>query len=171
MSSMLNIFQRGTTLFELLTALSLLTLLVVTGIPNYVALVEKNRLMAVFDELHNTLQNARTQAITQGKTIEVCAYAQGSECGTDWNEGWTLRAAGTQEILRLNISSHTKGTVLWSGYSRTIRFRANGSSPTSNGRLILCGQKELIGQLIINRQGRIRLGSSEENRTERSRCP
>lgn len=168
---MLNIIQRGTTLLELLTAVSLLTLLTVIGIPNFVALVENNRLTAAFDELHSTLQEARTQAITQGKTFEVCAYTQGAECGTDWSEGWTLRAAGTQEILRLNISSHTKGSTHWNGYSKTIRFRSNGSSPTSNGRLIVCGPKELIGQLIINRQGRIRQGSSEENRTERSRCP
>jgi len=148
-----------------------LALLAVIGIPNFVNLIDRNRITATFDELHDTLQAARTQAITQGKTIEVCAYAQGAECGTDWSKGWTLRAAGTQEILRLNTSSHTKGSTHWSGYSKTIRFRSNGSSPTSNGRLIVCGQKELIGQLIINRQGRIREGSSEENRTERNRCP
>jgi len=165
-----NLFQRGTTLLELLTVLSLLALLATAGLPSFVYLVEKNRLTTLFDELHASLQDARTQAITHGKTIEVCAYTQGTQCGTDWSDGWVLRTAGTQEILRLNVSSHTKGSVHWSGYSRTIRFRANGSSPTSNGRLILCGQKELIGQLIINRQGRIRQGSSEENRTERSRC-
>ncbi|MBU0900355.1 MAG: GspH/FimT family pseudopilin [Gammaproteobacteria bacterium] len=168
---MLNLSQRGTTLLELLIVLSLLALLAVIGIPNFVNLIDRNRITATFDELHDTLQAARTQAITQGKTIEVCAYAQGAECGTDWSKGWTLRAAGTQEILRLNTSSHTKGSTHWSGYSKTIRFRSNGSSPTSNGRLIVCGQKELIGQLIINRQGRIREGSSEENRTERNRCP
>ncbi|MDZ4338102.1 MAG: GspH/FimT family pseudopilin [Pseudomonas sp.] len=167
---MLNLFQRGTTLLELLTALSLLALLVTIGLPSFAALVEKNRLTALLDEFHNTLQEARTQAVTQARTIEVCPYKQGATCGTDWSNGWILRNAGTQEILRLNTSSHTEGSMRWSGYSKTIRFRSNGSSPTSNGRLIVCGHKELIGQVIINRQGRIRQGSSEENRSEQKRC-
>jgi type IV fimbrial biogenesis protein FimT len=171
MGQMLNLFQRGTTLLELLTVLSLLTLLATVGLPSVIDLVEKNRLTTLYDELHNTLHDARTQAITQGKTIEVCAYTQKIQCGTDWNNGWILRTAGTKEILRLNTSPHTKSSMHWSGYSKTIRFRPNGSSPTSNGRLIVCGQKELIGQLIINRQGRIRQGSNEENRAERNRCP
>jgi type IV fimbrial biogenesis protein FimT len=167
---MLNLCQRGSTLLELLTALALLALLVSMGLPTFVALIEKNRHTALFDELHNTLQEARTLAITQAKTIEVCAYQKGTECGTDWSNGWILRTAGTQETLRLNDSSHTESSMHWGGYSKTIRFRSNGSSPTSNGRLIACANKELIGQLVINRQGRIRKGSSEENRAEQKRC-
>ncbi len=168
---MLNLSQRGTTLLELLTILSLLALLAAIGIPNFVTLIDKNRLTATFDELHDSLQAARIHAITQGKTIEVCAYTQRAECGTDWTKGWSLRAASTQEILRINTQSNIKGSTHWNGFSKTIRFRANGSSPTSNGRFIVCGKQEVIGQLIINRQGRIRESSSEENRTERRRCP
>ena len=166
---MFNLFQRGTTLLELLTALSLFALLVTMGLPSFAALVEKNRLAALLDELHNTLQEARTLAVTQARTIEVCAYKKGTACGTNWSDGWILRNASTKEPLLVNPSSYTDGSVHWGGYSKTIRFRSNGSSPTSNGRLIVCGHRELIGQLIINRQGRIRQGSSEENRTEQKR--
>ncbi|WP_339414398.1 GspH/FimT family protein [Pseudomonas sp. EA_35y_Pfl2_R5] len=167
---MLNLFQRGTTLLELLTVLSLLALLATIGLPSFVALVEKNRLIALLDELHNTLQEARTQAVTQARTIEVCAYKQGTVCGADWSGGWILRTVGTKEILRINTTSHTEGSMHWSGYSKTIRFRSNGSSPTSNGRLVVCRHNDVIGQLIVNRQGRIRHGSRDENHAEQKRC-
>ena len=168
---MLSLFQRGTTLLELLTVLSLLALMATIGLPSFVALIEKNRLTALLDELHNTLQEARIQAVTQARTIEVCAYKQGTACGTDWSNGWILRAVGTKEILRLNTLSHTTdGSMHWSGYSNTIRFRSNGSSPTGNGRLVICRHKDVIGQLVINRQGRIRHGSRDEIHAEKKRC-
>ncbi len=165
-----NHFQRGTILLELLITLSLVVLLATFAFPNLIILIEKNRLTTRFDEYQNALQEARTLAIQQGRTIEVCAYKTDSQCGADWNNGWILRAANAAEPLRLNVSLNPEGSVRWSGYSKTIRFRSNGSSPTSNGRLIVCGHNELIGQLIINRQGRVRHGTSEENHNELSRC-
>lgn len=168
---MLKALHQGTTLIELLTALAILALAVSTSIPSLTVLLEKNQLTTTFDDLRSALQEARTLAITKGKSVEVCAYSQSKQCGTDWNLGWMIRTAGTQEIFRISIWHQSKGYMHWSGYNKTIRFRPNGSSPTSNGRLVVCGSGELIGQLIINRQGRIRQSSSTENLKERSRCP
>lgn len=166
-----NPLQRGFTLLDLLVTLALLALLATLAVPNFTTLIESNRQHTLLDELRDTLHGARTQAILEGRTLEVCPYTEALQCGTDWNKGWILRATRAQEPLRTRKSAHTPDTLLWSGYTGTVRFLPNGTSPTSNGRFILCGTEGPVGQLVINRQGRVRTATLRENQNERQRCP
>ncbi|MGE8500103.1 MAG: GspH/FimT family protein [Pseudomonas sp.] len=168
---MRNPLQRGYTLFDLLVTLALIALLAAIAAPNLTQLVESNRQHALLGELQRSLQEARARAILEGRTIEICAYSTGEQCGEDWNKGWILRASRTKEILSVKQSTRSEGTLRWSGYSTTIRFRPNGTSPTGNGRFTLCAPQAMAWQLVINRQGRIRSASNSENQNEQHRCP
>lgn len=165
-----NPLQRGYTLLDLLVTLTLLALLATFAIPNLTQFVDSNRQQALLEELQRSLQAARARAILEGRTIEICAYSDEEPCGNDWNKGWILRVSRTKEVLTVKQSAPTEGTLRWNGYTPTVRFRPNGTSPTGNGRFTFCSSQAMAWQLVINRQGRIRSASSRENQDRHQRC-
>jgi type IV fimbrial biogenesis protein FimT len=164
--------QQGMTLPELLIALTLLALLGAIAVPSFGRLMHTQQQQVLRDRLYRSLEHVRTLAVNDRRQIEICASTNGRSCQGDWDSGWILRVAATEEILAresLNPSNPT-ARLQWKGYSQTIRFRSNGTSPSSNGRFTLCTDKGLAWQIVINRQGRIRLTDESENQKEPFRC-
>lgn len=164
--------QQGITLPELLIVLTLLALLASIAAPSFEQLTRTQQQQVLHDRLHRSLEHARTLAVSDRRLIEVCASTDGLSCQGDWNRGWILRAAATEEILARESfdDSNPNALLQWTGYSQSIRFRTNGTSPISNGRFTLCTDKGLVWQIVISRQGRIRLADDQENRKEPFRC-
>lgn len=163
--------QHAFTLIELLMSLALLTMLVTIALPSLARTVERNRNSAAMHEIHAQLQQARTQAILRKQDIELCPSKNGMQCTLDWKNWWLMRVRSSREHIHY-AAPHSRLTELrWSGFSGSIRFHGNGTSPISNGRFYICEQGIINIQIVINRQGRVRWASVQENRQESARCP
>jgi len=72
-----------------------------------------------------------------------------------------VRTSDNQLLQLTQLPTHDE--LRWSGFKQSIRFRDNGSSPTGNGRFYQCHKQQVVWQLILNRQGRLRQGTPAEN--------
>lgn len=162
--------QLAFSLYELLVALALVSIGTSMAVPALSALQQKSEREALRNHLHASLHYARLQAVLRRTSVELCGSLNGATCGRDWSQGWRMQFTRTPEQV-LQIQQHRSSTPLyWAGFDPRIRFHANGTSPASNGRFFQCKGKEIAWQLILNRQGRVRLASTAENLAEAHRC-
>lgn len=162
--------QKAISLAELLIATVLLAILVHLALPALFKLQQQQRNQAAFDALSSLIYHARTQALRQRRSMLLCPSPDGIRCSSDWGQPWLLRAAAGGEALNYSAPFMGKARLGWQGFSDAIRFHSNGTSPTSNGRFYFCLDQEVTHQLILNRQGRLRRATPEENRQEQARC-
>ena len=162
--------QSAYSLLELLVALALLSIGTSIALPSLAALQQKGEREALRNQLHASLHHARLQALLHKTSVELCGSRDGATCGTDWSQGWRMQLLHTPDQA-LQIQQHRSRTPLrWAGFDSRIRFHANGTSPSSNGRFFQCKGKAMAWQLILNRQGRVRLATPLENLEEAHRC-
>lgn len=153
----------GFTLVELLTVLILLTIIGSLAAPALADLIARNRQQALRNQVEGILRNARAQAILQARTIEVCGSTDAQNCSAHWASGWLVRDPSLAQTLHVTrLPDHD--ALRWNGFTQTIRFRWNGTSPASNGRFYQCYRQQVAWQLILNRQGRLRQTTSAENK-------
>ncbi len=84
--------ESGVTLIELLTAITIVALLMGIGVPSYRAVTNSNRVAAEINGLLGDLQLARGEAIKQGLPVSVCPSTDSATCaGTStWGGGWIV---------------------------------------------------------------------------------
>ena len=162
--------QSALSLYELLVALALVSIATSIAIPSLAALQQKSEREALRNHLHASLHHARLQAVLHRTSVELCGSRDGVTCGSDWGQGWRIQLMHTPDQA-LQIQQHRSRTPLrWAGFDSRIRFHANGTSPSSNGRFFQCKGNVVAWQLILNRQGRVRLANPLENLEEAHRC-
>ncbi|QLF92762.1 GspH/FimT family protein [Pseudomonas sp. ABC1] len=161
--------QLAFTLGELLLVLALLGTLVGLGTQPLLQMVTQHRQQAVLAQLRNTLQHARAQAVLGGDSVELCGSAQAEGCDDDWAAGWTLHRPAQNEVL-LHHRLATREPLRWSGFARRVRFLPNGTSPTGNGRFYQCRSGKVAWQLVLNRQGRLKTTTPQENSAKAELC-
>lgn len=166
--------EQGTTLVELMIVAALLVILAQVAVPAWQDFIFKHRSQALQHSIERSIQLARSQAITRRTTIELCGSQNGQSCSNDWSSGWlmqSLPAAGqparTEQVTRLDPR---QPQLQWAGFRPRVSFDATGYSTASNGRFYVCRDRSIDWQLILNRQGRLRRGSSQENREQDHRC-
>jgi len=93
---------RGMTLVELLVAVTLVTILLVVGIPSYQGISTANRMAGEMNALISDLQYARSEAVKQGQTVTICVSSTGNNCSNsaNWASGWIVfsDADGSQTV-------------------------------------------------------------------------
>ena len=94
----------GFTLLELLTALTIGSIVIVVGVPGFQGVMSNQRLTASTNEMVTTLNLARSEAIKRVTYVTVCKSSNGTGCtaGSAWEDGW---------IVFANVSSATPGAV------------------------------------------------------------
>ncbi|GAC1408907.1 MAG: hypothetical protein NVSMB6_08370 [Burkholderiaceae bacterium] len=82
----------GFSLVEVLVTLAVAGVLASLAVPSFSAMIKQNRLSASVGALVNSLQFARSSALSQGVAVQLCPIgALGSgACGTDWQAGWIV---------------------------------------------------------------------------------
>ncbi len=84
--------QFGFTLLELLTAMTVLAILLGIGVPSFRDTVRNNRIASQSSALFTAMTLARSEASKRGVTVSVCSSGNQATCGmpVDWSQGWIL---------------------------------------------------------------------------------
>lgn len=161
--------DRGFTLIELMISLSLMTIVITMAVPAISDLIARNRQNALLGQVQTALQNARATAVLQRKSVVLCGSSDASTCTSSWANGWLTKTSATDEVLTVTQLPHAD-ELRWSGFGQSIRFHDNGTNPASNGRFYQCHKEKIAWQLILNRQGRLRIGTPAENASKVELC-
>ena len=90
--------QAGYTLLELMTALSIMGILIAIGAPSFNDYNRNSRTLAAQNDLVTALNLARSEAVQRSLRVSVCASSDGASCtgNATWNDGWIVfRDGGT----------------------------------------------------------------------------
>lgn len=166
--------ERGLTLVELMISLVLLAVLLQFGLPAIRGFVDDNRSLALRHSLERAVHQARALAVSHRVRVELCGSSDGLACDSDWSRGWLIRKlesgkepASTSQATTLDARSMQ---LHWAGFRPHILFHPGGYSTAGNGRFYLCRGQALDWQLVLNRQGRLRQASAQENIELGHRC-
>ena len=95
------------TLIELIVAIVILSIFMMMAIPSLQAMIQNNRALSVTNDVVMMLNLARSEAITRGVSVSVCAASDStlSACGTNWNNGWLLFTNPNEDTTFANNST------------------------------------------------------------------
>lgn len=157
--------QRGLTILEVMIAITVLGVLLAIGIPSYAHISISNRLTADTNALVGSMQFARSEAITRGESVTVCAANGGLDAcsgGGDWTSGWVILDAAANPIrVHPPLTENVAAEVNVQNGVGAVVFNRNGFS--TNARTIrLCGPRgdtRRIRGVVVSPDGRIRLAA------------
>ena len=168
----MNSHRKGFSLIELMTSLSILTILLTGGIPSLTDVYTQYRADSSIRIIQQTLQFARNQAITLNRTVTACAVID-EKCVQNWQVGLTVfidtnsnnQLDDSDKILYMTNAFDSKDTVK---YNRTsIRFRPDGLASGTNGTLKYCpssATSPYSRAVIVNQAGRVRFSTEKSIR-------
>ena len=164
--------QRGFTLLELMSTVSIVAVLTTTAIPSFNDLVQRNRITTEINTFVAHLHYARSEAVKRGVRVVVCRSADELNCSRTegWHKGWITfadsnanreRNAG-ESLLRVEAGEEN-GIIITSGRRRRVVYQATGFSPGTNGTYTFCDPKhpEWAKAVILSNTGRIRLSKTK----------
>lgn len=155
--------QKAFSILELLIALTVLSILISIIPPSYSHFIERNHMQVTRDQLIAHLHFTRAQSINTRRSHTLCGSDDGQNCNGNWNSFWLVLRTHDQQLIR-RFAPENKGQLCWRGFGgNQVVFRANGMSSASNGRFALCGDKQPHWQVVINRQGRFKIDSTESD--------
>lgn len=82
----------GFTLVELMVTLAVIAVLASIALPSFQGTIRLNRVSTENNEFIAALNLARSEAIKNRAIGELCASADGVNCGADWSLGWMVWA-------------------------------------------------------------------------------
>jgi type IV fimbrial biogenesis protein FimT len=133
--------MHGVTLFELLVVMGIVGILMAIAIPSYRYVTTANRISAEINGLLGDLQFARSEAIKEGLSIQVCVSTDGATCATgnsNWQNGWIVLSPGITLPLRAQTAFTSTDTLVGGNSLATITFNREGFStglPNTGGIL------------------------------------
>ena len=91
---MKNRIQTGFTLYELLTTMLIVGVVLAIGVPNMQSFRQNSRMTAVANDLHSSFHLARSEAARAKTNITICATADSTiavpVCGGELEAGWVV---------------------------------------------------------------------------------
>lgn len=121
--------QHGFTLIELMVVVTIMVIIVSVATPSFRGLLQSQQVKSMAFDLTSDLLLARSEALKRNANVALV------RTGTDWNNGWSTRAAGAL------ISTRNKGkyAVTVTDAPLTVVFDANGRVffPTDTVRITL----------------------------------
>lgn len=123
-------YEAAFSLVELMIVISIIALTLVFIIPSFTTLVMDMRLTTQANNFMNALSYARSTALSQDISVQVCPFgaASSSACGSSWSSGWiviTQPKTGTATLLQSNAIR--ANTVVLSGTGVTnVTFTSRG---------------------------------------------
>jgi type IV fimbrial biogenesis protein FimT len=91
---MKNRTQTGFTLYELLTTMLIVGVVMAIGVPNMQSFRQNSRITATANDLHSSFHLARSEATRSKTNITICASVDSMEasptCGGEFEAGWVV---------------------------------------------------------------------------------
>ena len=145
------------------------------AVPGMSALITRAKADAAVEQMSRAIQFTRYQAITRRSTATLCP-ARETACGRrdSWHEGAMVfldanangaRDSGEEILQRLPPLAGYR--VRWRSFRnrKSLSMRPDGTTDWQPGNMTVCptdGDAEHARQLIVNAQGRVRLGRDRD---------
>lgn len=161
----------GYSLFELITTLTLVALVVTLGTPSFGAILANHRLRVEVDALFHAVHRARQESVIRRRVMTICPSRDGLTCqgGTDWSAGWMTfvnidrdwdaERDANEPVVRW-VKVHPENRI--SGNRQSFSFRSTELRAT-NGTLIFCDRsgRAKPRALVISYTGRPRVAYAD----------
>ena len=120
---MKNKTQTGFTLYELLTTMLIVGVVLAIGVPNMQSFRQNSRMTAAANNLHSSFHLARSEAARSKSSITICASGDSMTatptCGGELEAGWVrkngeggchrLQNSGEEETARQSLQERLAG--------------------------------------------------------------
>lgn len=164
----------GFTLVELLTTLSVASILMATAAPSFQSFLERSRMSTATNTFISHLHLARSEAIKRKRRVILCPSSDGVECIADytqWAKGYILfvdddnnRLRNGSELLIRYVQDEGDGITIYSSsnYRRVVAYYPTGMAYGFNTTIRFCARTSQTNNraIIISATGRPRLSKS-----------
>ena len=160
--------QHGFTLYELLTTVLVVGVILALGVPNMTAFRQNSRMTATANDLHSSFHLARSEASRARAVVSICASANSMTanptCGGEFEDGWIVFIDDNrdgvddatdgnivvnpgEDILRQfpalddEIVINSGGNADYFSYAGTGQGRGNVTGNAPVGTLIMCDSR------------------------------
>lgn len=125
----------GFTLIELMTALTVLAVLLAMSVPSFREFTRNNRVTAAHNDLLTAFTVARSEALKRATPVTVCASTDGATCADikNWAVGWIVfvddsGVAGELDATDSLLQSWpgSGGDLTLSGSTEFVQYTATG---------------------------------------------
>lgn len=163
---MKNGTQTGFTLYELLTTMAIVGVVLALGVPNMRSFNQNSRMTATANDLHSSFHLARSEASRAKANITICASADSMAanptCGGELEAGWIvfedrngdITVDGGEPILRRFPAVDARIVINTVGPDDYFSFASTGL-----GRGNVTGTPPLVNMVLCDERGNVRGGS------------
>lgn len=171
----------GITVLEVLIALTAVAIVILISVPGSTMVVENYRMKTTSDNLVESIETARYEALRRHSTVRVCPSSNGRFCRRDgdWNQGWLVFSDGNGD----KIAQEIELLEFFAGPNENIRIKAEGAvkatasftvsglvadQDSSIGSFSLCylGSRSKTKSVIINEDGWVEIHKNENQGCE-----
>ena len=137
---------KGFTLLELMVTLSILVIMMALAFPSFSTLLVKQKIKSKRDELMSAFQYARTEAVTQNRSVSICPsanpWASNPSCSgsTDWSTGWIVFYDTSLSVAPLVPSTILRGYPRVDGI--TVQYNSSGAASPNLIRYVATGMMD-----------------------------
>ena len=194
---MKNRTQTGFTLYELLTTMLIVGVVLAIGVPNMQSFRQNSRMTAAANDLHSSFHLARSEAARAKTSITICATADSTVavpvCGGELEAGWVvfedrdgdIVVDANEPVLRRYpavtdaIVINTDGPDDYFSFASTGLGRGNVTGTPPLAKMVLCddrgnirggGGKSTARVLIVTPLGRAAVLADEGQVTFHGGC-
>ncbi|MEL7185700.1 MAG: GspH/FimT family pseudopilin [Pseudomonadota bacterium] len=156
--------QSGFTLYELLTTVLVIGVILALGVPNMTAFRQNSTMTALANDLHSSFHLARSEASRSRAIVTICSSTNSMtanpSCGGEFEDGWIVFADtdgdiavdGGEAILRrfpaanTDIAINSGGNDDYFSYAASGQGRGNVTGNAPVGTLVMCdGRGNITG--------------------------
>lgn len=158
----------GFTLIELMVTIAIVAILLAVALPSFQGSMRSNQVATSTNQLIASISLAGSAA-RKRRGAGLCATADGSSCGADWNQGWMVwadtngdGAPSAGETVVQHVQAHPAlsltagaGTILFNGRGGVVAATAFTLKPSN------CpATQQLVNTLTVNPSGQVKTGKS-----------
>jgi len=138
--------QRGFTLLELMTTLTIAGILGMLAVSGYSSLVLSNRLTTNTNDFIADVNTARSEAIKRNAIATICKSTNGTSCATtgSWAGGWIVlvdsnRDGVVDEVIKVHDA--LPGNNTFTTPANAISYDRHAILTAGSGNYVLCSPK------------------------------